>query len=281
MGILTDSTATVIGAMLVAPLMTPLMAVSLALVARWPGRLLSSAALVAAGIAVPIVSGMIAAAVVGRGVDPVINSQITSRVDPTLLDLAVALAAGAAGAYAISRRDVADSLPGAAVAIALVPPLAVVGITLQLAAWDDALGALLLFVTNGLAIVAMGAVTFVVTGVASPGGDGDSAVGHWVAGFAATGLLVLWGLVESTASQNTQGAQTAIARETVERWSDDFELDQLEIANDSLMLALTGPTEPDVGQLEDLVAQLEGVVEVDSIDVRFTLESQWLLEFDE
>ncbi len=59
------------------------------------------------------------------------NSQIAARIRPNLDDLFVAIAAGAAGAFAYSRDDVADSLPGVAIAIALVPPLSVVGLTLS------------------------------------------------------------------------------------------------------------------------------------------------------
>ena len=204
-GVLTDSTAVVIGAMLIAPLMTPLMAMSLALVSAWTSRLARSSTVALTGAVVPIVSGLITTAIAGQGVDPAVNTQIVSRASPTLLDLAIALAAGAAGAYANSRRDVADSLPGVAVAIALVPPLAVVGVATQLGDWDSAQGALLLFVTNALAIVAMGALTFVLTGIAGSGGASRGKVGNWVVSFAAAGVVVVWGLVETSSADKRAG----------------------------------------------------------------------------
>jgi uncharacterized membrane protein len=91
--------------------------------------------IVATGALIPITIAVIMTAVLGQGVDPTTDTQIVSRSNPTLLDLAIALGAGAAGAYAHSRRDVADSLPGVAVTIALVPPLAVVGAAAQLSDW--------------------------------------------------------------------------------------------------------------------------------------------------
>jgi uncharacterized membrane protein len=72
----------------------------------------------------------------------------------------VALAAGAAGAFALSRDDVADSLPGVAIAIALVPPLCVVGISLSETQWSAAFGASLLFLTNFLSILLAGGAVF-------------------------------------------------------------------------------------------------------------------------
>ncbi len=69
------------------------------------------------------------------------NSQITGRISPRLIDLFAALVAGAAGAFAMSRDDVADSLRGVAIAISLVPPLCVVGIGMAEAEVDVILGA--------------------------------------------------------------------------------------------------------------------------------------------
>jgi uncharacterized membrane protein len=93
-----------------------------------------------------------------------IGDEITARVAPNLFDLAVALASGAAGAYAIARKDVASSLPGVAIAAALVPPLCVVGIGLAAADMPVAGGGGLLFITNLVAIVLAGSVTLLLLG---------------------------------------------------------------------------------------------------------------------
>jgi uncharacterized membrane protein len=88
------------------------------------------------------------------------NNEIVARISPDLTDLMVALAAGAAGAFALGRDDVADSLPGVAIAIALVPPLCDVGISLSAAQWSAAFGASLLFLTNLLSILLAGGAVF-------------------------------------------------------------------------------------------------------------------------
>ena len=86
------------------------------------------------------------------------------RTSPRLLDLLAALATGLAGAFAIGRRDVSDTLPGVAIAISLVPPLANAGILFSAGRPDLAYGSLLLFVTNYLAIVLTGALVFGLMG---------------------------------------------------------------------------------------------------------------------
>uniref|UniRef100_UPI00261B9091 DUF389 domain-containing protein n=1 Tax=Acaryochloris sp. IP29b_bin.148 TaxID=2969218 RepID=UPI00261B9091 len=85
---------------------------------------------------------------------------ILARVRPTLIDLGVALAAGAAGAFAISRRQVENALSGVAISVALVPPLSVIGI--GIAWWNArvALGASILFATNLTGIIFSGALVF-------------------------------------------------------------------------------------------------------------------------
>ncbi len=164
-GIIGDSTAVVIGAMLVAPLMTPLMGTSLAMVMGWPRRAFMSGGVALGGILFAIGLSVLFGWVYGPEVSTVVNSQVASRIGPTVVDLAIAIAAGGAGAFALSRPDVSDSLPGVAVAIALVPPLAVVGLMISQAEWSAASGALLLFVTNLVAILLVGGGVFILTGV--------------------------------------------------------------------------------------------------------------------
>ena len=165
-GVLSDSTATVIGAMIVAP----------SWVRSWRRRRPSSwdrrqrglraLALVAAGVASTILLSWLLALVTP---DVIIsftqNSQITSRIAPGLMALLTALASGAAGAYIIMREEIADSMGGVAIAISLVPPLCVVGIALSQGNWGAAGGALLLFLTNFLAILLAGGVVFLLSGL--------------------------------------------------------------------------------------------------------------------
>jgi len=88
-------------------------------------------------------------------VEAATSSQVAS---PRLVDLVAALATGAVGSVALARSDISDTLPGVAIAISLVPPLAVVGLTLESGAPHQALGSLLRFVTNVIAILASGIV---------------------------------------------------------------------------------------------------------------------------
>jgi uncharacterized membrane protein len=97
--------------------------------------------------------------------DPLtLTPSLEARTSPGLLDLGVALAAGAAGAYVAGRRTGVDALPGVAIAVSLVPPLATVGICLELGRYSDAGGALLLFLTNFSAIVVVACIVFVLFG---------------------------------------------------------------------------------------------------------------------
>lgn len=164
-GVIADSTAVVIGAMLVAPLMTPLMGTSLSMVMGWPRRALMSGGVAVGGVVFAIGLSILFGWMFGPEVSAVTNAQVASRIGPTLIDLMIAVAAGGAGAFALSRPDVSDSLPGVAVAIALVPPLAVVGLMVSQANWSAASGALLLFLTNLVAIIIIGGMVFVLTGV--------------------------------------------------------------------------------------------------------------------
>src|SRR5690606_31693651 len=90
------------------------------------------------------------------------SSQVAGRIHPRTVDLLAALATGAVGAIALARSDISDTLPGVAIAISLVPPLAVVGLTLEAGAIDEALGALLLFGTNVAAILLSGVIVMAV-----------------------------------------------------------------------------------------------------------------------
>jgi uncharacterized hydrophobic protein (TIGR00271 family) len=162
-GLIADSTAVVIGAMLVAPLLTPILGLSAAIIMGWPRRLLRYAiVVVVASAAATMLAGFIAYAV-RLELDP-IPSELLARTAPNLRDLGIALAAGVAGAFAIVRRAAGDAMSGAAVAVALVPPLSAVGILFQQGEPDLAIGAFVLFTTNVAGVVMAAAVTFIASG---------------------------------------------------------------------------------------------------------------------
>ena len=161
-----DSTATVIGAMIIAPLMRPIMATAAALVMGDMKRAGASFLVVVVGVAGVIGVGWLLTLVNFTAVVSFeTNSQITGRISPSLIDLFAALAAGAAGAFAMSRDDVADSLPGVAISISLVPPLCVVGVGLAEGETVAAWGAMLLFLTNFLSILLAGGGVLALLGL--------------------------------------------------------------------------------------------------------------------
>ena len=92
------------------------------------------------------------------------NAEILARIRPNLLDLGIAVASGVAGAYAHSKEEIAKTLAGVAISVALVPPLAVSGIGLGWGEWNVFWGAALLLGTNLAGIVLAAALTFLVLG---------------------------------------------------------------------------------------------------------------------
>ena len=164
-GIVGNSTATVIGAMIVAPLMTPILGTMLATVLGDRANLVRSLVLVLAGAAAAVLIGFAVGLLVPTEVLAGTNEQVAARVSPRLIDLLAALATGVVGSVALVRRDISDTLPGVAIAISLVPPLCVAGLVLESGSFAQFLGALLLFVTNVVAILGTGIVVMSVYGV--------------------------------------------------------------------------------------------------------------------
>ncbi len=152
-GVANDSTATVIGAMIVAPLMTPILGTTFALVLADRNRMARSLLLVLGGALLVIAMGYGIGLIDSLDTMTQGNSQVSSRVSPRLIDLIAALATGLVGAFALVRSDVADTLPGVAIAISLVPPLSVIGLTFQDGLYEESRGATLLFLTNVTAMI--------------------------------------------------------------------------------------------------------------------------------
>ena len=165
LGLLLNSPAVIIGAMLVAPLMSAIVGLGLGVV-EGDSHLLGMAAWATfRGMLLAIMIGVFLGLVVP---DASATPEIMARTRPSVLDLGVALASGAAGAYALCRKNVAAGLAGVAIAAALVPPLTTVGIGLALGRGAIASGALLLFLTNLIAIAAAGGLIFLMLGFAPP-----------------------------------------------------------------------------------------------------------------
>jgi len=150
-GLMQNSAAVVIGAMLVAPLMTPLLGLGLALIQGNPVLAGVSLRSLIYGVCVALFSGFVVGAITPGLEEP--TREMLGRGGPSVLDLVVAFAAGLAAAYASSRPSLIAALPGVAIAAALVPPIATSGLALSLGDFALAFNALLLFGINMVTIV--------------------------------------------------------------------------------------------------------------------------------
>ncbi|MCH7617286.1 MAG: DUF389 domain-containing protein [Chloroflexi bacterium] len=249
-GLLGDSAAVVIGAMLVAPLMTPVLGVAAALVMGWPRRLTLSALQVAAATAGSIALAWLLTVWVPSGVFALIPSeQLLARTEPSVLDLGIALAAGAAGAYVLVHKEEVSALPGVAVAVALVPPLSVVGISLQAGEYADAGGAFVLYLTNLAGIVLAAMVVFFLTGFV-PVRHLRRMFGRIQLGFiiAACAVLVISvPLIYNSRLLLSTALDEGIVRQEIDDWLGDettLELVALDVSGDRVDLDLLGPEPP-------------------------------------
>lgn len=204
LGLLQNSPAVVIGAMLVSPLLGPIMGLGFGLATVDPRLLKRSATTLGAGVAVAIAVAMLII-----WISPIqdVTGELRARTQPTLLDLAVAVVGGIAGVIAIMRK-LSGVMVGVAIATALVPPLST--IAFGLATWrpDFALGALLLFMTNTLAIA------FAATAVARVNRFGPSMTPQHTA-LQVIGILVTLGVLAVPLALSLNGIVSEVRARTV------------------------------------------------------------------
>ena len=148
LGLLQNSVAVIIGAMLISPLMGPIVELGMGLATFDLRTIRGALKTLAVGVALAVA---IAAAIVWLSPLKEATSEILARTQPTFFDLLVAVFSGLAGAYATVTRK-GETIVGVAIATALMPPLAVVGYGIAVANWNVAGGAAFLFMTNLLAI---------------------------------------------------------------------------------------------------------------------------------
>jgi uncharacterized hydrophobic protein (TIGR00271 family) len=225
-GLLANSGAVVIGAMLVAPLMTPIMGAAAATVTAQNRRLVRALLIIALGTVVAIAVGWVVGFVAAGTVLDVrqLPAEIRGRTFPGLLDLGVAITAGAAGGYIQPRRSAISALPGVGIAVALVPPLATVGITAELGLGEDARNALLLYLTNLAAIIFSAGLALLASGFRPHEESGRRALRLRLAATLAAVALVAIPLSFHTRSVvRDQRLQSAVVR-AVEQWDDEVRI---------------------------------------------------------
>lgn len=163
LGLLMPSVAVLIGAMLLSPLMMPIIGLGFG-VATFDTREIRRA--LTALIAGSVIAVVLSAIFVSLSPIQTITSEIAGRTRPTLFDLLVALLSAIAGAYALIRGR-GGAVVGVAIAIALMPPLAVVGFGIATWNWTVFSGSLLLFLTNAITIALTAALVARVYGFGS------------------------------------------------------------------------------------------------------------------
>ncbi len=163
LGLFLNSPSIVIGAMVLAPLMAPIIALSMGVLRSDDDLSRRSIATLLIGMFIALsLSALMAYLLPFQDV----TNEIEGRLHPSTLDLLVALLSGVAGAFANARENIAKSLPGVAIAVALVPPLCVSGIGIGWLNYEIFYGAMLLFLTNLTGIIMAAGVSFMFIGFA-------------------------------------------------------------------------------------------------------------------
>jgi uncharacterized hydrophobic protein (TIGR00271 family) len=267
-GVVSDSTATVIGAVIIAPLMTPVLGVVLGVVMTDATNLRRCLLLLIVGAAAVVAVSWLLGHLVPHLVVAATDSQVAARVTPRIVDLVAALATGSVGSVALARSDVSDTLPGVAIAISLVP-LVVVGLTLQSRAPSQSLGALLLFATNVVAILASGIVVMALYRAGRISGQTTAPAYQRPAAVVIIVSLLLALLVPLWINSDRVNKTTILQSEVeavAEHWANDagWSVVTVSTANDQVLVSTTGPAPaPDLAVLhQDLDAAGLGGLDV-------------------
>ena len=175
LGLLTNSAAVIIGAMLVAPLMSPIIGLGLASLTGDQKLMGNSVSALVKGALLSVLIAILLTWI-NRFLPFVtlqeLPAEVIARTRPTPIDLLIALAGGLAAAFALAQPELSAALPGVAIATALMPPLCTVGVGVAMRRWDVAGGSLLLFITNMVTIAFAAILIFFVLGFV-PGGRKD------------------------------------------------------------------------------------------------------------
>jgi len=274
MGLIQGSAAVIIGAMIVAPLMTPILAFSLGVV--WGDLLLIKMSFVS------IIKGVFWAILISSSIAfivplPVLSGEIMARTTPSLFDVAVAIASGLVGAYGNANKKISNSLVGIAIAVALMPPLCTIGIGIGKLNMAVAGGATLLFLINLVCISLAGAIVFWLMKVQPLSAD-QSEVTRRAMSQIVFSVIILAVISIPVAFFMVDGyrKETALAdaRITIEREFPELSIVASnitgELTGDVLELSVTGVEKPDNIIMKNLIESLmKRHKSISEIDVRF------------
>ncbi|GAB3227515.1 DUF389 domain-containing protein [Glycomyces halotolerans] len=257
-GIVDDSTAAVIGAMIIAPLATPILAVGLGIVTGRVSLVRRSLLYVAASVLIVVAIGFVYSQALPNPDSVLSNSQVLGRASPNLTDLVAAVATGLAGAIAIARRDVGDVLPGVAIAISLVPPLGVAGVCLGSGKVALAMGALVLFASNTVVLVIAAVVVLMAAGYARESAEGTAAPwrGRAYAALSAVLLFVVVPMAINTATSLWAGQVRTLAQDWLTEVP-EAEVESVSWHGHGLVVEVRSPADlPEVAELQRSVDAL-------------------------
>ena len=160
LGLLEGNTAIVIGSMLIAPVLYPILGVALGLVMSDQKVFGRSLYTLAKALVLGLALSILAALLFSDGTDVTTIFEIMARTEPTLISVAVAIVAGLAVSYALAQPEWSEALPGIAISVALIPPLAVVGIGIAKLNLEIVTGSLVLLSVNIAGIIFAAMISF-------------------------------------------------------------------------------------------------------------------------
>jgi uncharacterized hydrophobic protein (TIGR00271 family) len=232
-GLYRNSGAVVIAAMLIAPLMTPILGIASAMVMGWTRRMLYllTVVILASFGTVGLAYVILFLADAPKGM--VIPAEVMARTNPGLEELMVALAAGIAGAYVQMRKEEASLLPGVAIGVSLVPPLAAAGMLLYFEETVDAWEAALLYLTNLAAIVLSACAVFYFLGMRVALRDKGFVTGFGLGAIATLAAVAILSIHLSAATlerfREARNEERIVA--AIKKWSRGYplEIDHLDV----------------------------------------------------
>lgn len=250
-GLLSDSAPVIIGAMILAPLMAPIISASMGLVREDKKLLSASLRTLTIGTIGALFFGFLSSLLL-----PIeaLTGEIQARMSPNLIDLLIAICSGIAAAYANSREKISQSLAGVAIAVALVPPLAVSGIGIGW--WNIQVfqGAFLLYITNLAGIILASGLTFIFMGY--------SPFHRAKKGILPVLLTVLILCIPLGISFNKVAYQTTLARKIKELNFENIEISNIQISSGKelyISLKLTSEYYISPKEIEEIQIKIEEI----------------------
>lgn len=248
-GLFADSSPVIIGAMILAPIISPIVSFSMGMV-RYEVTMLKKAI-------VTILAGTIVCLFFSAGVTllvplRILTSEISARLSPNLLDLGIAVASGVAAAYAHADEEIARSLAGVAIAVALVPPLAVAGIGIGWLDWEVFSGAFLLYLTNLAGIIMFAGITFLLLGFAP--------FKRAKMGLVYTAILILLVTVPLSLTFNRVQEESSISRKLEGASFEDYILRDVTVRYGNpfrIAVKAVGPRNMEPQQMERIKSEIE------------------------